>query len=86
VLPPQLQDRLLRELRSRTVRADWRLTTREREVLQLAARGMSTPQIGRSLNIGASTVKTHLERTADKLGVHGRTAAVAEAIRRGLLD
>jgi two-component system, NarL family, nitrate/nitrite response regulator NarL len=86
VLPPQLQERLLRELRSRSARADWRLSTREREVLQLAARGLSTPQIGRSLYIGASTVKTHLERTAEKLGVHGRTAAVAEAMRRGLLD
>jgi two-component system, NarL family, nitrate/nitrite response regulator NarL len=86
VLPPQLQDRLLRELRNRSARGDSRLSSREHEVLELAARGMSTPQIGRSLYIGASTVKTHLERIADKLGVHGRTAAVAEAMRRGLLD
>ena len=86
VLPSHLQDGLLRELRTRSARADWRLSAREREVLQLAARGLSNPEIGRTLYIGPSTVKTHLERSADKLGVHGRTAAVAEAIRRGLLD
>jgi two-component system nitrate/nitrite response regulator NarL len=86
VLPPQLQDGLLRELRTRSTRASWSLSAREHEVLELAARGLSTPEIGRSLYIGASTVKTHLERVAEKLGVRGRTAAVAEAIRRGLLD
>jgi two-component system nitrate/nitrite response regulator NarL len=86
VLPPDLQVGLLRELRTRSARADWCLSAREHEVLELAARGLSTPEIGRSLYIGASTVKTHLERVAEKLGVRGRTAAVAEAMRRGLLD
>jgi two-component system nitrate/nitrite response regulator NarL len=86
VLPPGLQHRLLQEVRTRNARQAWQLTKREREILELVAQGHSTPEIGRRLYIEPSTVKTHLERVADKLGVRGRTATVAEALRRGLVD
>jgi DNA-binding NarL/FixJ family response regulator len=62
------------------------LTPREREVLRLAAQGMSAPQIAAELIIGESTVKTHLANIYAKLGVPDRAAAVATAIRRGLID
>ena len=62
------------------------LTTREVQVLALVARGQSNADIGRSLFIGEATVKTHLVRAFAKLGVADRTAAVAEAHRRGLVD
>ncbi len=62
------------------------LTAREREVLRLAAEGNSAPQIAERLVIGESTVKTHLANTYAKLGVPDRAAAVASAIRRGLID
>jgi PAS domain S-box-containing protein len=61
------------------------VTPREREVLQLAARGRSTPQIAEDLVISQSTVKTHFEKIYDRLGVSDRPAAVAEGFRRGLL-
>ena len=61
------------------------ITPREREVLQLAARGRSTPQIAEDLVISQSTVKTHFEKIYDRLGVSDRPAAVAEGFRRGLL-
>ncbi len=61
------------------------LTPREREILQLAARGRSTPQIAEDLVISQSTVKTHFEKIYDRLGVRDRPAAVAEGFRRGLL-
>jgi len=61
------------------------LTTREREVLQLMAEGMSGPQIARELIVSPSTVKSHTENLYAKLGVSHRGAAVAEGMRRGLL-
>ena len=61
------------------------LSARELEVLQLAARGLSGPMIAERLGIGPATVKTHFERIYEKLGVTDRTAAVAEAMRHGLI-
>jgi two-component system nitrate/nitrite response regulator NarL len=62
------------------------LTKREAEILALAAEGQSGPQIGRELNVAPATVKTHLKNIYEKLGVTDRAAAVAEGIRRGLVD
>jgi two-component system nitrate/nitrite response regulator NarL len=62
------------------------LTEREREVLALMAEGRSGPQIADRLIIALPTVKTHQARLYEKLGVSDRAAAVAEAMRRGLLE
>jgi DNA-binding CsgD family transcriptional regulator len=62
------------------------LTPRELEVIRLAAEGNSRPQIAELLGISPLTVKTHFENIFEKLGVSDRTAAVAEAIRSGLID
>lgn len=62
-----------------------RLSPREREVLRLLAEGMSNREIGRTLFISVGTTKSHLESIARKLGTSHRAAAVAEAIRRGLV-
>jgi two-component system nitrate/nitrite response regulator NarL len=62
------------------------LTAREQEILGLAAEGQSGPQIGDRLQVSPATVKTHLKNIYGKLGVKDRAAAVAEGIRRGLLD
>jgi DNA-binding CsgD family transcriptional regulator len=48
------------------------LTRREREVADLAARGLSSPAIAERLHISARTVEGHLQRTYDKLGVRDR--------------
>jgi len=61
------------------------LSPRERDVLQLAAAGLTNREISSQLGLGVETVKTHLERTFRKLGVNGRTEATAEAVRLGLL-
>lgn len=61
------------------------LTSREREVLRLVARGLSNKEIGEKLAISPHTVKTHLSNTLEKLGLHGRVEAAAWAIRHGLL-
>jgi two-component system, NarL family, nitrate/nitrite response regulator NarL len=62
------------------------LSPRELEVLRLTAGGQSAPSIGRELHLSPETVKTHLKNVYDKLGVSDRAAAVAEGMRRGLLE
>ncbi len=62
------------------------LTAREIEVLQLAADGLSGPKIAERLVISPATVKTHFENVYAKLGVPDRAAAVAEVLRRGVIE
>jgi DNA-binding NarL/FixJ family response regulator len=62
------------------------LTSREIEVLQLLAFGNSNKDIADQMNISAETVKTHLEHIFRKLGTSDRTAAVAEALRRRVIE
>ena len=63
-----------------------RLSPREREILTLAAEGRSGPEIARILFLSPSTVKTHLANIYDKLDVSDRAAAVAKALREGVLQ
>ena len=53
------------------------LTTREREVLRLVARGATNCEIGLELRISTRTVEKHLEHVYRKLGLTGRYAAMA---------
>jgi DNA-binding NarL/FixJ family response regulator len=62
------------------------LTPRELEVLRLVAEGLSNAQVARRLWISEPTVKYHLSRTYEKLGVSNRTGAARWAERHGLLD
>jgi two-component system nitrate/nitrite response regulator NarL len=62
------------------------LTEREHQVLKLIAEGLSAPQIGKQIHLSPTTVKSHLHTLYEKLGVSDRAAAVAEAMRRGLLE
>jgi DNA-binding NarL/FixJ family response regulator len=50
------------------------LTPREREVARLVARGLSNKQVARELGLSSGTVKLHLHRTFQKLGVKGRSS------------
>ncbi|MGH8970827.1 MAG: response regulator [Actinomycetes bacterium] len=82
VLAPPVAARLMGRMRTGT--AD-QLTPRELQVLAAVGRGLSNPDIGRELFIGEATVKTHLLRVFQKLGVDDRTRAVTVAIERGIL-
>ena len=62
------------------------LTTRELEVVRLVARGASNREIARDLRISEATVKTHLLKIFEKLGVADRTSAVTTAMERGLIE
>jgi DNA-binding CsgD family transcriptional regulator len=63
-----------------------RLTPREREVLQLAAEGLSGPGIAEHLFVSPGTVKTHFKNIYEKLGVRDRAAAVARGLRLAFID
>lgn len=61
------------------------LTPREAQVLRGIAEGKSVPAMASELYLATSTVKTHVQRLYEKLGVADRGAVVAAAMRRGLL-
>ena len=61
------------------------LTPRERDVLDLASRGLSNREIGGALGISEHTVKFHLAGIFAKLGVSTRTAAVRRGLRRRII-
>lgn len=81
-----LQHRVAAQIRSEAARGAVGLTPREREVMSLVAQGLSAPEIGCRLYVSQSTVKTHLGHLYEKLGVSDRAAAVAQAMKRGLVD
>jgi DNA-binding CsgD family transcriptional regulator len=62
------------------------LSAREREVLQLAADGLSLAEIAERLVLSTGTVRTHFRNIYAKLGTRDRAAAVAEGMRRALIE
>jgi DNA-binding NarL/FixJ family response regulator len=61
------------------------LTDRERDVIQVAAQGLTARQIGDRLGVSERTITTHLGRIYRKLGVSTRVSAVSSATRSGLV-
>ena len=86
-LAPEVQSALAQEIMDRE-RTHGRpeLSPRESEVLLLIAEGLSAPDIAKQIHLSPTTVKTHLGTLYEKLGVSDRAAAVAEGMRRGLLE
>jgi two-component system nitrate/nitrite response regulator NarL len=62
------------------------LSERERQILQLIADGKSVPDMATELFLAQTTIKTHIRRLYEKLGVSDRGAAVAQAMRNQLLE
>lgn len=78
-MPPRIFDKWRRREASPGV------TSRERRVLERVKHGLSNREIGAELGIAAKTVEKDIRAILTKLGVGDRAAAVAEAIRRGIL-
>jgi two-component system, NarL family, nitrate/nitrite response regulator NarL len=86
LLDAPVQTVVAREIRLRHRDDRPLLSDRELDVLRLIADGLSGPEICRRLHLSKSTVKTHTTHLFEKLHVSDRAAAVAVAMRRGLLE
>ncbi|MFP5361183.1 MAG: response regulator transcription factor [Thermoleophilia bacterium] len=86
VLAPEVQGAVAGEIGMRSADAGPLLTARELEILGLIAEGLSAPAVAERLVVSPATVRTHLQHLYEKLGVSDRAAAVAEAMRRGIIE
>jgi len=90
-LSPMIARKLLNRLQTKAVDdkpgsgAETRLTRREREVLEMIAKGFSYAETSKICSISAATVHSHLKSIYRKLEVHSKTEAVYEARRRSLI-
>ena len=79
VFPPQIMAAMERRAGQHA------LTTRELEVLELLAEGKKTKEVAARLGVTMDTANAHIKNIYSKFAVHGRTAAVTEAVRRGFI-
>jgi DNA-binding NarL/FixJ family response regulator len=84
-LAGRLLSRVGRQGRSRSGYPYETLTAREREVLQLLARGLRNKEIAARLTVSERTVNFHLANIYQKLNVSGRTEALSKALEQGLI-
>jgi len=82
-LDPQIGARIVNELQ-RATRTEPVLTTRETQILALLTQGLSNCEIAAALGIQENTVKSHLSRLFEKVGVTDRFQAALYGIRHGL--
>ena len=87
VLSPEVTQKVLQQIRTGrpagAVEQIEALTSRELEILRLAAQGLTNKAIGQEMGISDRTVQGHLANIFGKLGVASRTEAVTEALKRG---
>jgi two-component system response regulator NreC len=85
-LGPGLSEDLVKEYLEGSEMGGGSLTAREREVLQLIARGHKNREIADELGIAIKTVETHRTKIMQKLDLHNSAELAAYAIRRGLIE
>jgi two-component system nitrate/nitrite response regulator NarL len=81
-----LQSALASEIRARGEHERPPLSDRELEVLSLLSTGLAAPEIGKRLGLSHATIRSHLQRLYAKLGVSTQAGAVAEGLRRRLIE
>lgn len=86
VISTELLNRLLMRINRRGASTTPTLTSREREVMRLVAKGMTNAQIAGQLQVSVNTVRNHVANISSKLGAHSKLEALAIATRRGLVD
>lgn len=91
VLSPPVAEQLIKQAgkakaKTITLKTGERLSTRDLEMLRLAASGMSNKEISEKMNLSLFTVKTYFKHIYGKLGTRSRTEAVTAALRDGLIS
>jgi DNA-binding NarL/FixJ family response regulator len=88
-LSPRLSERLIDVLLQKTEELTLdpyeTLTNREREILQMAAEGMTASTIAKRLSISPRTAELHRGRMMKKLGLNNQTDLIRYALKRGIL-
>jgi len=84
-IPPDLMARALPDFQRDSKLITAKLTDRERQIMQLVAKGASNRAIAERLHISLHTVRNHVQRIITKLGAHSKLEAVSEATRLGFL-
>ena len=86
VLPPDLVTSLATQVRRHAQTHGPLLSERERQTLRMIADGKTVRDMAKELFLAETTIKTHIRRLYEKLGVSDRGAAVAYAMRNNLLE
>jgi len=92
VFPPSLTESLLSQIledasrKGRVEMADVRMTTREREIVDLITDGLSNKEIATKLSIATDTVKSHIHNILEKLSLRSRVQVAARGRVRGSTD
>lgn len=86
VVSAKLLTRLLPRLNRQGGGGGTELTDREREILDLLAKGLSNADIAAELTISVHTVRNHVANLSAKLGAHSKLEVLAIAVRRGLVE
>ena len=86
VVSAKLLTRLLPRLNRQGGGGGTELTDREREILDLLAKGLSNADIAGELTISVHTVRNHVANLSAKLGAHSKLEVLAIAVRRGLVE
>ena len=86
VVSAKLLNRLLPRLHRRSGGGRTELTEREREILDLLARGLSNADIAQQLTISVHTVRNHVANLSAKLGAHSKLEVLSIAVREGLVE
>lgn len=85
-LSPGVSGAVMEAFRNKEERPKDRLTSRERQVLQLIAEGKSTKDVASLLNISVKTAESHRTRLMQKLDIHETASLVRYAIRHGVVQ
>ncbi len=84
-MSPFVAQKVFQHFRNKDVQPDYKLTAREKEILQLLVKGNSYKMIANELHISVDTVKKHLQNTYHKLHVSCGTEAVAKALQQKIV-
>jgi DNA-binding NarL/FixJ family response regulator len=86
VISPALLARLLPKLNRTQPAIGSDLTEREREILELVARGLTNKAIAAELHLSVNTIRNYVQYILNKLAAHSKLEAVATAVREGIID
>ncbi|MEQ9101865.1 MAG: response regulator transcription factor, partial [Imperialibacter sp.] len=84
-MSPSIARMVIDSMRQKPAENNYKLTSREKEILTSLSQGNSYKMIAAEFDISLDTVRTHIKKIYEKLQVHSQTEAVSKAINEGLV-